>query len=160
MTLIWTRVDQKLVHGQVTQAWVPFLDINAIVVIDQDTAADLWAQKMMRLSLPTEIKEARFTVPETLAEVMADQELAARRVMAIFKNIADVLEALDSGFAPRQLNLGNQACQPAEQDIRLADCFFASSRELDELAGLKARGLEIIVQSVPRGKALRWKPKK
>jgi len=160
VTLIWTRVDQKLIHGQVTLAWVPHLDINAIVVIDQDTAEDPWAQKMMLLGLPPEVKDTRFTSPELLTEVMEAGELARRRIMAIFKNIADVLEAMEGGFVFDKLNLGNQACQPPDQNVRLADNFFASPKDLGELAGLKKKGLEIIVQSVPRGKAVRWKPPK
>ena len=161
MTLVWTRVDQKLIHGQITVAWVPHLSIDAIVVSDSDTAEDSWVQKVMMMGLPPEVRVARFTAPANLAELLADDELSARRVMVIFKDINGVLAATGAGLQLDRLNLGNQACQPAGHDIRLTDAFYASESDLDGLAELLLdnTGLEVIIQAVPAEKGVRWAPR-
>lgn len=158
MTLIWTRVDQKLIHGQIAVAWVPHLSIDAVVVSDNDTAGDLWVQKVMMMGLPPEVVETRFIAPARLAALLAGEELSSRRVMVIFKDIGGVLEAVESGLRLDKLNLGNQVCRPAGHDIRLTDAFYADKRELAALSELRRAGLDVILQSVPSEKAVRWRP--
>lgn len=158
MTLVWTRVDQKLIHGQIAVAWVPHLDIDAIVVSDSDAAEDPWVQKVMMMGLPPEVRVTRFTAPTHLAELLADGELSPRRVMVIFKDIDGVLEAAGAGLRLDRLNLGNQACRPDGRDIRLNDVFYLSESDLAGLSDLLDRGLEVILQAVPAEKAVKWLP--
>ncbi|NTU60380.1 MAG: PTS sugar transporter subunit IIB, partial [Deltaproteobacteria bacterium] len=40
MPVVLARVDNRLVHGQVLEAWVPRLGIEAILVVDADLAQD------------------------------------------------------------------------------------------------------------------------
>ena len=161
MTLVWTRVDQKLIHGQITVAWVPHLAIDAVVVSDSDTAEDPWVQKVMMMGLPPEVRVTRFTAPANLAEILADEELLARRVLVIFKDIGGVTAAAEAGLRLERLNLGNQACQPANRDIRLTDAFYASEDDLAGLSGLLVDNinLEVILQAVPAEKAVKWHPR-
>ena len=159
MTLIWARVDQKLIHGQIAVAWVPHLDIDAIVVSDSDAAEDPWVQKVMMMGLPPEVSVTRFTAPANLAALLDGDDLSSRRVMVIFKDIDGVLEAAEAGLRLDRLNLGNQACRPAEHHIRLTDAFYASEHDLTGLSELLAdMGLEVILQAVPAEKAVKWLP--
>jgi len=158
VTLIWTRVDQKLIHGQVSLGWVPYLSVNAMVVADADTSADAWTQKIMMLGLPPEIELISFTPPELLAEMLSDDRFRNRRVMVIFKDLEGALAALASGSRIDLLNLGNQICRRPGQDIRLGEAFFVCRCELDGLAEFQRGGLEVVIQSVPTGRAIRWQP--
>ena len=42
-----TRIDNRLVHGQVGLTWGSTLNIDTIVVVDNLTAASSFAQKLM-----------------------------------------------------------------------------------------------------------------
>jgi PTS system mannose-specific IIB component len=154
--LIWTRVDQKLIHGQVSAAWVPYLGVDAIVVSDYDSAGDSWAQKVMMMGLPPEIRLTVFCTPDKLPEIIGREDLQDCRVMLLFKNLEDALAAVSAGLRLERLNLGNQACRVPERDLRLADSFYACRRDLEELGRFQKDGLEVIVQSVPGGKAVKW----
>jgi mannose/fructose/N-acetylgalactosamine-specific phosphotransferase system component IIB len=159
VTLVWARVDCKLIHGQISAAWVPHLKAEVIIVADDDTADDPWAQKVMLLGLPPEIKAAHFTSPRDLAGLLAGRETAGKRVLLIFKNLAGVLEAAAAGLDLKALNLGNQLDQAVcDRSVRLADTFFALRDELAALAQLHQKGLEIIVQSVPAVRPAKWQP--
>lgn len=157
MTLVWTRVDQKLIHGQVSVAWVPHLAVDAIVVAAPEIVGDTWAQKVMMMGLPPEIRLAGFSYPDRLSDLLNGIDYRDRRVLVIFKDIEGVLEAVASGLHLERLNLGNQACQHPQVDVRLADTFYASPDELKELGRLQKCGLEIILQALPAGKAILWK---
>lgn len=160
MTLVWTRVDQKLIHGQVSVAWVPYLGVDAIVVSDSDTYEDSWAQKVMMMGLPPEVRCAYFTLPSLVADLLAGDELRSRRVMVIFKSLKGVFEAAEAGLRLETLNLGNQYGDVQPESIRLADSFYASRRDLADLARLQRAGLEVVLQAVPAGKAVKWRPSK
>lgn len=43
-----TRIDNRLVHGQVGMTWGSTLNIDTIVVVDDLTAASGFAQKLMQ----------------------------------------------------------------------------------------------------------------
>ena len=159
MTLVWSRVDSKLIHGQIVAAWVPYLKAEAIVVADGDTAGDSVAQKIMRLGLPPEISQAHFRPLPGLAEFLAGPGLAEKRVLLIFKSLAGALEAAAAGLELGRLNLGNQLDQVScDQGQRLAETFFARREELAALARLERRGLEVFLQSVPTAKSVKWRP--
>ena len=160
MTLVWSRVDSKLIHGQIAAAWVPHLKAEVIVVADGDTADDPQAQRIMRLGLPPEISQAHFRPLPGLAEFLSSPELAEKRVLLIFKSLAGVLEAVQAGLELRELNLGNQLDQlSCQKGQRLAETFFVRPEELADLAQLSRRGLKVVIQSVPAAKSVKWRPK-
>src|SRR6266516_4057738 len=49
------RVDNRLLHGQILEAWVPRLKIGRIVVADDEAAASRLARAAMTLCLPPEL---------------------------------------------------------------------------------------------------------
>jgi len=159
VTLVWSRVDSKLIHGQIAAAWVPYLKAEVIVVADGDTAGDSTTQRIMRLGLPPEISQAHFRPLTGLAEFLAGPELAEKRVLLIFKSLSDALEAVADGLDLGLLNLGNQL-DNLSRDLgrRLSETFFARPEELADLARLQGRGLAVILQSVPTARSVRWRP--
>ena len=159
MTLVWSRVDSKLIHGQIAAAWVPYLKAEVIVVADGDTAGDPQAQRIMRLGLPPEVSQAHFRPLPGLAGFLAGPGLAEKRVLLIFKSLADALTAALDGLELRELNLGNQLDQlSCKEGQRLAETFFARREELAALAQLQLRGLKVVIQSVPAAKSVKWRP--
>lgn len=158
MTLVWTRVDQKLIHGQISIGWVPHLSVDAIVVAAADIIGDTWAQKVMTMGLPPEIRLAGFSYPDKLAELLDAAEYRSRRVMVIFKDLEGVMEAVSAGFKLERLNLGNHVCRCSESNVRLADSFFARTEDLENLGRLQRNGLEVLIQALPTGRAIHWKP--
>lgn len=157
MTLVWTRVDQKLIHGQISVSWVPHLNADVVVVVDQDTAEDPWAQKVMSMGLPPEVRAPYFISPMELAGLLRRDELESGRVLVIFKSVEDVMEASEAGFRLERLNLGNQVFDGPGRKVRLADSFYVSLSDLDFLSRLQAAGLEVVVQAVPGSKSIKWR---
>ena len=157
MPLVWSRVDSKLIHGQVAAAWVPYLKAEVIVVADDDTAGDPLAQTIMRLGLPPEISLAHFRPLAGLAGFLSGPGLAERRVMLIFRSLADALTAVRDGLKLEEINLGNQLDQPSrDQGQPLTETFFAPREDLAALARLERLGLSVILQSVPTAKSVKW----
>lgn len=54
------RVDNRLVHGQVGVTWVNALNIDTIVVVDDETAVNVFSQKMMKTIAKASNVDIRF----------------------------------------------------------------------------------------------------
>ena len=55
-----TRIDNRLVHGQVGLTWGSTLNIDTIVVVDNLTAASSFAQKLMQSVASAASRQIRF----------------------------------------------------------------------------------------------------
>ncbi len=59
------RVDNRLLHGQILEAWVPRLKVRRVVVADDEAAASPLAQAAMTLALPPDLPIRIGAVDET-----------------------------------------------------------------------------------------------
>jgi len=48
MALVFVRIDNRLIHGQVLEAWVPFVRADCIVVANDDIARKPLQKLMMK----------------------------------------------------------------------------------------------------------------
>lgn len=143
MNLQLARIDDRLIHGQVIHGWVPKLGSTLIAVADHHLAANPDEQFVARLAVPESV-EVLFVTPAMLAETLANE---TRPVVILFRTPVEALEAIDHGFRPEHLNLGNLHFEPGKLQLRKTFC--CSSRELDALRSIAAAGIVIEYQPAP-----------
>ena len=148
MPVTMARIDQKLIHGQVTAAWVPYLHIQEIVVVDDLVIRDPVTQAILSSGVPSPIKTA-FTSESGAADLLSERAVSKLRLLLIFGSVAAAGRAVASGLSLDSLNLGNLAYLPAADCVKLSDCFYAMPKDLATLASLHRSGLRIYLQSVP-----------
>ena len=52
MPIVFARVDDRLIHGQIVQAWLPELNVDEIVIPRSPKAQGHFNEALLRLSLP------------------------------------------------------------------------------------------------------------
>lgn len=110
MTVAHMRIDNRLIHGQVTVKWVGAIGANHLIVTNDDVAKD----EIQRMILPQAARGVRTSilgVDDTLA-YLATQEAANEKIMIIAKFPTDALRLLEGGVEPQEINVGNQAPTP------------------------------------------------
>ena len=55
MSIVLARIDSRLVHGQVLEAWVPYVDADCIVVANDEVAAASFQCMVMQAAVPSSI---------------------------------------------------------------------------------------------------------
>ncbi len=50
--MAFVRVDNRLVHGQIIETWLPFTRARSIVVVNDELASDFLRQEIMSLAIP------------------------------------------------------------------------------------------------------------
>jgi len=124
------RVDNRLVHGQILEAWVPFIKAKCIMVVDNNSASDFFCETVIRMAVPSEIEVNICSVEDFAANYVYAQG-EGKKTIVLFSSIADTLKAYQEGFHFEKLNIGNIhhedykvccapsvfLCEPEIQDI-------------------------------------------
>jgi len=148
--IVFARIDDRLIHGQVVEGWVNFLKATCIVVADDAVASNPLQRSIMELSVPQGLKVLIGRVEEvctTLRTGLFDAE----RVLLLFSAPADVLRALRSGLGCPALNIGGMHYIPGKR--KLMDVLAVDDIDLEALKDLSAMGIKIDVQTVPTQKS-------
>lgn len=141
------RVDNRLVHGQIAEAWVPRLAIRRILVADDETARNALARAAMTLALPDDLPAE--VVPVDSVDWAA---LAASpdRVLVLFRDVGDLrrasLRGLSPALAPR-VNLGNVHHAAGRRPV--TPSVFLREDELSAVRDLAAAGFSVEARALP-----------
>ena len=144
--LLLARIDDRLIHGQVVEGWVNFLQATCILVADDRVAANGVQRSIMEISVPEGLKVIIGTVADICGQLLSPS-LDRERIILLFSNPADVLRCLDLGLACQALNLGGLRYLPGKRKIM--DVLALDDADLAALREILRRGVRVDVQTVP-----------
>ncbi|KAB1443760.1 PTS sugar transporter subunit IIB [Pseudodesulfovibrio senegalensis] len=109
----WVRIDNRLIHGQIIETWLPYTGVKTIVVANDQLAADIMQQQIMTLAIPGNIESIFVSVGalETAIETLNSDYLI------LFNNCADARRAYEQGVAFETLNIGNVHYSPGKRQL-------------------------------------------
>ncbi len=106
--MYWLRIDNRLVHGQIIESWLPFTKPKMIVVANDDLAGDSLRREIMGLAIPQDIQKAFLAVDAIKAFLMETfpppEEPDA---FILFAGCGDARRAHEKGLVFSRLNVGN-----------------------------------------------------
>ena len=100
-----TRVDDRLIHGQVATSWIRSHDINVIVVVDNNLSTDKSQIAILRMSAPSSVKVYVMDEDKFLEKFNAGI-LDKYNVMLVFENVFTPLHLVEKGMKLETLNIG------------------------------------------------------
>jgi PTS system mannose-specific IIB component len=141
------RVDNRLIHGQVVEAWLPHLKVSRIVVADDEAASSPLIRAAMALAVQSAI--------EVLIQPLAQVDFAALsrdgvRTLVLLRDVAAVPFARAHGLALEHLNLGNVHFGTVRRQV--SPSVFLAEAELQALQGLAREGVRVEARAVPSEK--------
>ncbi len=146
--MLWFRVDNRLVHGQVIEAWLPHIRAKTLLVADSDLAADELRQEIMSLAVPSDVSFVCCPVGEA-ANVLRRvyDENPDQNVLILFSSCSDAKAAHMSGLSFSLINIGNLHYGPGKEQICEHIALGSDDREcLDYFA---KHGVDIDFRCVP-----------
>lgn len=145
--MAWVRIDNRLIHGQIIETWLPFTGAKTLVVANDELATDDMQQAIMTLGVPSGI-EARFVSVEALCGVVDKGSGDPRTdTVVIFFGCADARRAFDSGFAFNHINIGNIHYGPGKR--QLSPSVAVSDDDENSLRYFMRNGIELDFRCVP-----------
>jgi mannose/fructose/sorbose-specific phosphotransferase system IIB component len=149
--IVFTRIDDRLIHGQVVEGWVNFLKATSILVADDRVASNALQRSIMEISVPQGLKVFIGSVDDVCGRLRASAA-GNERVILLFSTPADVLRALEHGLDCQALNIGGMRYLPGKR--KLINVVAVDDGDLSALRAIAARGIKVEVQAVPTQKPL------
>ncbi len=148
MSLVLVRVDCRLIHGQVLEAWLPFTKADCLVVANDQSAEDSLQRTIMKMAVPPDVEVAILSVQEA-ARHLSSGRWADKRVLLLMADLKDALASYRAGVHFDRLNLGNTICSPGK--VTVNPSVSLDNADLEILEEFQAGGTKIDVRPVPRG---------
>lgn len=149
--IVLTRIDDRLIHGQVVEGWVNYLKASCIVVADDAAASNPLQRSIMEVSVPRGLKVVIGGIDEICVR-LSSGALDRERIILLFSRPADVLRALKNGLSCTAVNIGGMHYVPGKR--KLVDVLAVNDADLAALREITGKGIAVAVQTVPTGKPL------
>lgn len=148
MPIIFARVDDRLIHGQIVQAWLPELDIDEVVIPCPAERKSRVNTNLLRLSLPFEYE---LTVLEP-ARCVGYMSASKKRILLLMGSLQDLKPLLEDGLQIKSLNIGGMHFKEGAQ--KLAENVFLDAQDKLTLQILNDLGIDIETRAVPSSKSV------
>jgi sorbose PTS system EIIB component len=145
------RVDNRLVHGQILEAWVPFLRASCVVVVDDQVASDFFRETVIRMAVPSGVEVVISNVSEFAANYPFNRGSGPKTIV-LFSKISDAWTARRLGFQFDQLNIGN--IYNEECKLCCTPAVLLSDGDIRDINKLRDAGVKIELRRVPREKPI------
>ena len=143
--ILLTRIDNRLIHGQVATQWSSYLGANLLLVANDKVAGVPMRQGLMDMAAPAGAQTRYFTIEKTINIIgkAADRQL----IFIICENPQDVLKLVEGGVPIKKVNIGNMHMAEGKRQVAgvvaVDDADVAAFKKLQEL------GVELEIQKVP-----------
>jgi N-acetylgalactosamine PTS system EIIB component len=143
--ILLTRIDNRLVHGQVGVTWVNHLGANLIVVANDEVAEDEVQQDLMEMVVPEAIGIRFFSVQTTI-DVIHDAS-DDQHIFLVVKTPQDVNRLVKGGVPIDKVNIGNMHFSEGKTQVFSTVSVDESDKEA--FRDLKEQGVKLEVRRVP-----------
>ncbi len=148
--ILMTRIDNRLVHGQVGVAWINSLGANLIIVADDATANDPIQQSVM--SMTAEIARVGirfFSIEKTIETVW--KASPRQLIYIVVRDPQSARRLIDGGVPIEKVNVGNMHFEEGKR-VHMESHVYVDDKDLEDFEAMKAKGVSVFIQILPGDK--------
>lgn len=147
--IIMTRIDDRLMHGQVVVSWIPHLRADEVIIIDDAYASDDFMRMLIKNASPENVKTSIFKLTDA-TEYLNDNDEGSR-ILILVKNIEYVIKLLEQNIQLNKVNVGNLGSSIGRK--KYYNSVYLSDDELNMLKEAQKK-VELEIRMLPNDKAL------
>ncbi len=151
MPVIFARVDDRLIHGQVVQAWLPELNVDEVVIPCAKHTERALNETLLRLSLPYEYE---LTILDSHAVVKYARN-SKKRIFLLMSTLQEMADLIGDGLQIKSINIGGMHFKENAQ--KLAENVFLDEHDKHLLKIIDGLGIRIETRSVPNATSITLK---
>lgn len=112
--IVLTRIDDRLIHGQVMTSWLNYTGANKIMVIDDQTAADPFMKTVLKNAVPGNVGLGLFTAERAAARLKKGFK-PDDKVIILVKYPGTIWSLIEDGVPFEHLNIGGMGSAPGRE---------------------------------------------
>lgn len=143
--IVLTRIDNRLIHGQVATQWSKIIGANLLLVANDDVAGDEFRQSLMDMAAPAFAETRYFSIEKTISVIHRASD--AQQIFLICETPQDVLRLVQGGVPVKKLNIGNMHMAEGKKQISKAVC--VDDSDIQAFKALQELGVKLEIRRVP-----------
>ena len=144
--IIHSRIDFRLIHGQVMTQWIKRLDINRIVTVDDGVAAEDFLKEVFMMAAPKGVR-VEIVSTEDAAKMQQEGGLEKDRCLMLFKTVPGLDKALKCGLKLAEVQVGGLGGGPGRRAVHNA--ITLDEKDAQTLKEIQDSGVRIYFQTTP-----------
>ncbi len=153
--VIFVRVDDRLLHGQIICSWVPYLKADSLIVCSDEAASDKLLSGIMSECSSDGLSVHVDRVDDAVRRMRQAQGNGARTILVVGA-LKDAIKVYDAGLAFSSLNIGN--VHHEDRGRRITQSVILDSEDEAIIQRLADRGVKIDIRDVPTRPAVEYSP--
>lgn len=143
--ILLTRIDNRLIHGQVGMTWTNSIGANLVLVANDQVAEDTVQQNLMDMAIPPTVDTRYFTLQKTIDIIgrAAEDQL----IFLVVKTPQDALTLVEGGVPIKQINIGN--LHYSEGKTQITNTVSIDDEDRKAFKKLLERGIQLEIRGVP-----------
>ncbi|OCG72449.1 PTS fructose transporter subunit IIB [Gilliamella sp. Occ3-1] len=119
MIINLVRIDDRLIHGQVTTVWTKEAKAERIIIVSDEVANDEIRSTLVKQAAPPGIKVSVISINKAAA-VYKNPKYENDTVFYLFTNPTDVLRLVNAGVPIKEVNIGGMSFKEGKKQITKA----------------------------------------
>ncbi|MDV7776934.1 PTS mannose/fructose/sorbose transporter subunit IIAB [Enterococcus faecalis] len=144
--IVNTRIDERLIHGQVAGIWSTSLSTQRIIVANDEAATDPLQKSSLRMAAPSSMRLSVLGV-EAAAKNIQSGKYGKQRLFLLFKNPKDVLRFIEAQGPIRTVNVGNMSYKEGAREVTKSIQVLPEEEQIFET--IASKGVTVTAQLVP-----------
>lgn len=151
MTYALARIDSRLLHGQVATTWTKTANATRIIVVSDAVAKDELRKNLIKQAAPMGVTAHVVPMAQMLKLAQDDKHFGGERVLLLFENPEDTLEAIEGGVDLKSVNVGSMAHSVGKVQPNTVLAF--DQTDVDTFRKMQEKGIKLDVRKVPSDSA-------
>lgn len=147
--ILLTRIDNRLVHGQVGVTWTTSLGANLIVVVDDEVSKDPLQQQLMAVTAQSSGVGIRFFTVEHTINIIYKAS-TSQKIFIVCKTPEIAKRLIDGGVPIKDVNVGNMHFSHGKRQI--SKKVYVDDKDLEDLHYIRSKGVNVYIQDTPEDK--------
>ncbi|WP_273398908.1 PTS N-acetylgalactosamine transporter subunit IIB [Traorella massiliensis] len=143
--IVLTRIDNRLIHGQVATQWCGVIGANLILVANDEVAGNTLRQGLMDMAAPSYAQTRYWTIEKTINTIHKASD--AQKIFIVCDNPTDVLALVEGGVPIKKVNIGNMHMADGKRQV--ATTVAVDDKDVAAFKRLQELGVELFIQRVP-----------
>lgn len=150
-SIVLTRIDDRLIHGQVMTSWLNYTSATKIMVVDDKSAEDQFLKAVLKNAVPGNIGLGVFTVEKAAVRLLKGFP-AEDRVIILVKYPETIIRMMELGVVFESVNIGGMGA--AKNRTKFYKNISASEEEKEMLQKMIASGCKVEIQIIAEDSAI------
>lgn len=147
--ILLTRIDNRLIHGQIIGQWATTIGANLILVADDEVLKQDVERNLMAMAAETMGFQVRFfSVEKTIQDI--HKASPSQKILLICRTPEGVVKLIKGGVPIDKVNIGNMHVSHGKRSIGTK--VYVDDKDQKDLDYIKSKVEEIFIQDTPTNK--------